>query len=139
MEPIGHLMKDKNYDQLAAIEKAISEKYGEKAISNPKANWNDQREKEYLEQMQELYLKQSKNDHSQEKIEINGIKVSKKLLNRECLRSCPVCGKFAKKSLDDVCLLKYDCCNSCYIKYVEGREQRWLEGWRPNENKQTKT
>ena len=135
MEPIGHLMKDKNYDQLAAIEKAISEKYGEKAISNPKANWNDQREKEYLEQMQELYLKQSKNDHSQEKIEINGIKVSKKLLNREQIRSCPVCGRFPKKSLDDVCLLKFDCCSTCYIQYVEGREQRWENGWRPNDNK----
>lgn len=128
-------MKDKNYDQLAAIEKAISEKYGEKAISNPKANWNDQREKEYLEQMQELYLKQSKNDHSQEKIEINGIKVSKKLLNREQIRSCPVCGRFPKKSLDDVCLLKFDCCSTCYIQYVEGREQRWENGWRPNDNK----
>ena len=126
---------NKNYDQIAAIEKAIAEKYGDEAVSNPRANWSDKREKEYLEQMQELYSKQKKNDHSQEKIDINGIKVSKKLLNREQLRSCPVCGRFPRKSLDDVCLLKFDCCNTCYYKYVEGREERWLKGWRPkNEN-----
>ena len=130
---------NKNYDQIAAIEKAIAEKYDDEAVSNPRANWSDKREKEYLEQMQELYSKQKKNDHSQEKIDINGIKVSKKLLNREQLRSCPVCGRFPKKSLDDVCLLKFDCCNDCYINYVEGREHRWESGWRPNENKQTKT
>ena len=128
-------MKDKDYDHIARVEKAIAEKYGDEAVSNPRANWSEEREKEYLEQMQELYYKQKKNDHSQEKIEINGIKVSKKLLNREQLRSCPVCGRFPKKSLDDVCLLKFDCCHKCYIQYVEGREQRWENGWRPNVNK----
>ena len=125
----------KNFDKVAAIEKAITEKYGEDTIQNPRANWDEEREKEYLQQMKEFYKKIKKNEESQEKIEINGIKVSKKLLNREQLRSCPVCGRFPRKSLDDVCLIKYDCCSKCYIQYVDGREQRWKEGWRPNENK----
>ena len=128
-------MKDKDFDHIARVEKAIAEKYGDEAVSNPRANWSEEREKEYIEQMQELYFKQKKNDDSKEKIEINGIKVSKKPLNREQLRSCPVCGRFPRKSLDDVCLIKYDCCNKCYIQYVDGREQRWKEGWRPNEDK----
>ena len=132
-------MKDKDFDHIARVEKAIAEKYGDEAVSNPRANWSEEREKEYLEQMQELYSKQKKHQESQQKIEINGIKVSKKLLNREQLRSCPVCGRFPKKSLDDVCLLKFDCCNQCYITYVEedgtGRKQRWENGWRPNVNK----
>ena len=125
-------MSEKDFDHIARVEKAIAEKYGDEAISNPRANWNEIREKEYLNQMQELYSKQKKNEHSQEKIEINGIKVSKKLLNRESLQSCPVCGAFPKKSMDDVCLVKFDCCSKCYIQYVEGREERWLKGWRPN-------
>ena len=128
----------KNYDQLAAVEKAIAEKYGEETIQNPKANWDENKEKEYLEQMKALYQKTKRNEESGEKIDINGIKVSKKLLNREQLRSCPVCGRFPKKSLDDVCLLKFDCCNKCYIQYVDGREQRWENGWRPNDNKGNK-
>lgn len=34
--------------------------------------------------------------------------------------------------MDDVCLVKFECCSKCYVQYVEGREERWLEGWRPN-------
>ena len=124
-----------DYDHIAAVEKAIAEKYGSEAVENPRSKWDEEKEKEYLQQMQELYSKQKKNEESKEKIEINGIKVSKKLLNREQLRSCPVCGRFPRKSLDDVCLIKYDCCSKCYIQYVDGREQRWKEGWRPNEDK----
>ena len=128
-------MEDKELNKIAAIEKAIAEKYGDEAVSNPRSNWGDEKEKEYLEQMQELYLKHKKNALSQEKIDINGIKVSKKLLNREQLRSCSLCGRFPRKSLDDVCLLKFDCCNKCYTQYIQGREQRWENGWRPNDNK----
>ena len=128
-------MKDKNLNKIAAVEKAISERYGDDTIQNPRANWDEEKEKEYLEQMKEFYKKIKKNEESQEKIDINGIKVSKKLLNRESLQSCPVCGSFPKKSMDDVCLLKFECCSKCYIEYVEGREERWQNGWRPDEDK----
>ena len=82
--------------------------------------------------MKEFYESLHKNAFGQEKVEVNGIKISKKLLNRESLNNCPVCGSFPKKTLDDVCLVKFECCNDCYIKYVEDREERWLKGWRPN-------
>ena len=121
-------------NHIAAVEKAISQKYGEETIQNPRANWDEAKEKEYLKQSKEFYQKSYKNQEQKEKVDINGIKVSKKLLNRESLRCCPVCGSFPKKSLDDVCLTKFDCCNKCYVQYVEGREERWLKGWRPNEN-----
>ena len=122
---------NKDYDKIAAIEKAISEKYGEDAIVNPNSDWDDNKEKEYIKQSQELYKKHKRFSEFTDKIDVNGIKVSKKLLNRESLKTCPVCGSFPKKSLDDVCLVKFQCCNNCYIKFVEGREERWLSGWRP--------
>ena len=134
MEHIRRLMS-KNFDKIAAVEKAITERYGEDTIQNPRANWDDEKEKEYLEQMKEFYKKIKKNEESQEKIDINGIKVSKKLLNRESLKSCPVCGAFPKKSMDDVCIVKFGCCNKCYDQYIEGREERWQNGWRPDEDK----
>jgi hypothetical protein len=128
-------MKDKELNQIAAIEKAIAEKYGTDTIANPVANWDDTKEKEYLSQMKQFYQKIKKNEQHEEKIDINGIKVSKKLLNRESSKSCPVCGFFPKKSMDDVCLVKFECCSECYDKYIFGREDRWLKGWRPkNEN-----
>ena len=38
---------------------------------------------------------------------------------------------------DNVYMTKYTCCYKCYIQWVEGREERWATGWRPNkgENK----
>ena len=125
-------MKVKDPDRMAAIEKAISKKYGEEAIKNLRAAWDEAAEKEYLEQMKRLYEKVKTQEEYSEKVDVNGIKISTKLLNRESLKSCPVCGVFPKKSMDDVCLTKFDCCYKCYIQYVEGREERWLTGWRPN-------
>jgi len=125
-------MNEKNLDRLAATEKAIAEKYGEETVVNPRSNWDENKEKEYLEQMKKFYKKVKRNEEYQEKIEINGIKVSKKLLNRESLKSCPVCGNFPKISMDDVCLIKFECCSICYDTYVFGREERWIKGWRPN-------
>ena len=123
--------KDPNY--IACIEKAIREKYGAEAIQNPKGNWDEIKEKEYLQQMKAFYKKTKKFEESQEKVDVNGIKVSKKLLNRDAIRSCPICDSFARRSKDDVCLVKFDCCYRCYIQYVENREERWLQGWRPDE------
>jgi formate dehydrogenase maturation protein FdhE len=131
MVDIGCLMS-KDFDKIAAIEKAIAKKYGEETIQNPRANWTEEKEQEYLEQMKEFYSSRRNIKQSQEKVDVNGIKISKKLLNRESLNNCPVCGSFPKKSMDDVCLVKFDCCNQCYVQYVEGREERWLQGWRPN-------
>ena len=124
------MSKDK-LNHIAAVEKAISKKYGDEAIQNPKANWDENKEKDYLQQMKEFYQKTQQIEESQEKVDVNGIKVSKKLLNRDAIRSCPFCSYFARRSMDDVCLVKFDCCFKCYIQYVEDREERWLKGWRP--------
>jgi|TARA_Y100000310_G_scaffold18550_1_gene18225 phosphopantetheine adenylyltransferase len=128
------MKKDPNY--IASIEKAISEKYGEEAIQNPKGNWDEIKEKEYLQQMKELYRKAKRIEESQEKVDVNGIKVSKKLLNRDAAQYCPVCSSSIRKAADDVCLIKFKCCSTCYIEYIEGREERWLNGWRPNKKEE---
>ena len=131
-------MSDTDFDKLAAIEQAITKKYGKEAIQNPRANWDEIKEKEYLEQLRELYKKTNENERWQEKVDVNGIKVSKKLFNRDSLQHCSVCSSLARKVLDDVCLLKYDCCYKCYIQYIEDREERWEKGWRPQgENNQS--
>ncbi len=126
----------KDYDKIAAIEKAIADKYGKETVQNPKGNWDENKEKHYLEQSKGFYKKIYKNNEWEEKVEVNGIKISKKLLNRESLKSCPVCGSFPRKSMDDIYLVKFECCSQCYFQYVEGREERWIDGWRPDEVKQ---
>ena len=73
---------NKDYDRIAAVEKAIKEKYGDEAIANPKAEWDEKKEKIYLQQMKELYERNNKKKGYSEKVDVNGIKISKKLLNR---------------------------------------------------------
>ena len=128
-------MSKKDFDKIAAIEQAIAKKYGKETIQNPRANWDEIKEKEYLDQMRELYKKSNANKKWEEKIDVNGIKVSKKLFNRDSLQRCMVCSSSLKKTADDVCFLKYECCYNCYVQYVEDREERWEKGWRPKGNK----
>ena len=152
----------KDWDHIAKIEKAINQKYGKEAIINPNSNWSEDKEKEYLEQLKELEgdleeaqrreeeqrgiqqsleqlkemsQKQTSLDEQQEKVEADGFLINKKLLTRETtILNCPVCTKRLKTVKDDIYNNKFECCHKCYINYVEGREERWLEGWRPGEN-----
>lgn len=116
-------------NKIAALEKAIAEKYGKEAIQNPKADWDEQKEKEYLESLQKIY--QEKQVKS-EKVEVNGILLSKKLLIRDNKRQCPVCEIYSFVPKDDLYMNKFGCCHKCYVQWVEDREERWLTGWRPN-------
>lgn len=126
---------DKDWDHIAKIEKAINQKYGKEAIINPSSEWNETKEKEYLEQLKEMSKKQISLDEQQEKVKADGFLINKKLLTRETtILNCPVCTKRLKTVKDDIYYNKYECCNRCYVNYIDGREERWLKGWRPGDN-----
>lgn len=128
-------MKEKDYEYIATVERAIEEKYGEETIQHPRANWDEDKEKQYLEQIKDLQQKQRKISEAKDKVEVDGFLMSKKLLTREVAsRTCPVCSSFSFSVKDDVYMNKFDCCFSCYVKWVENREERWLDGWRPNKS-----
>ena len=60
-------MSDKDWDKLAAFEKAIRQKYGEEAIQNPKANWNEEKEKNTFVNRKNCTLKNCSSLQSQKK------------------------------------------------------------------------
>ena len=123
-------MKDPN--RVARIEKAIAKKYGHEAVENPRKHWNGEKEKSYQDQIKKLAEKERAFEESEEKIEVDGILISKKLLTRETIRrDCPVCDTFSFNLKDDAYMMKYDCCYKCFIQWVDGREERWETGWRP--------
>ena len=122
-------------NHIAKVEKAIAQKYGEEAVQNPKANWDEEKEKEYLEQLKKASEKEKKIKEKSEKVETNGFFVSKKLLTKDTKRECPICDKYSFKLKDDVYMTKFECCYDCYIQYVDGREERWQKGWRPDRRK----
>ena len=72
---------------------------------------------------------------TQGKVEEDGFLINKKLLTRDHNRTCPVCRKYSFRSKDDLYMNKFEACFGCYVRFVEGREERWASGWRPNEEK----
>ena len=91
-----------------------------------------QKEEDYKEQIKKWQVRQDQLEYKNEKIEQDGFFISKKLLNKESNRVCPVCSVYSFEMVDDLYMGKYDCCFKCYIKWVEHREDRWFSGWRPN-------
>ena len=72
-------------------------------------------------------------DELNEKVEVNGVLIPKKLFTKDSQnRTCPVCNTYSFNSKDDVYMKKFECCCKCYIQWVDGREERWKTGWRPD-------
>ncbi len=124
-------MKEKDLNYIAGLEKAIKKKYGEGAIGTPAKFWAETKEQDYIEQLEAFIKKQKKAEQEHDAKNVDGVLISHKLLNKEGILNCPVCSKKLKTINDDIYFTKFDCCEKCYILYIEGREQRWLEGWRP--------
>ena len=128
------MSEKKNWDRIAKIEKAVKEQYGDEAVMNPKAEWTDEAEISYLEQLKQMAEKERLWRSKTEKVEVDeGVFVSKKLLNTEDMaaRDCPVCKNYSFDPKDDLYMNKFQCCWSCYIDHIQGREERWNDGWRP--------
>ena len=126
-------MKLKNSDKIAQFEKAIGKKYGKETIQNPNAGWNDDKEKEYLESTKKLQSKISKSNEDNDLVEIDGFLMPKRLINTESNRTCPTCSTYSFNKADDFYMHKFECCELCFVKWVDGREERWLAGWRPED------
>jgi hypothetical protein len=120
------MKKDLNY--IAGLEKAIKQKYGEEAVQNPSSNWTPEKEKEYLQQLKENKVKEMTADRVEER---EGFLFSAKLIKKDSKNVCDVCSNILKQQ-DMLYETKYECCRNCYIQYVEGREDRWKQGWRPD-------
>lgn len=121
-------MKESDLNKIAKIEKAIKDKYGEEAIQNPKGSWDQEKENRYLEDLKEFYKNNTKSKQTKD---VDGFKIKTRKASNQTTRTCPVCSKYSFDREDDLYMTKFDCCFDCYIKFVEGREERWKTGWRP--------
>ena len=113
-------MKNNDPDFPIRLEKAIKEKYESEAIVNPHSMWNKQKEEEYLAELKEVYGESSKGDL-----------ISEKLFSLKESKTCKICNTYRPKLINKIYFIKYDCCSYCYYDYVIDREERWLQGWRP--------
>ena len=117
----------KDLDYIVKVEKAIAKKYGKEAIQDPRSNWTEEKEKDYLEQIKEIYKAECTKSKHSDRIEKEGFFVTKKLFSRENDRICTACHEYSFDLKDDVYMNRFDCCNKCYEQFVHGREERWLD------------
>ena len=82
-----------------------------------------------------MYEKENAPHQREDKVEVDGFLISKKLLNRDNNRICPICDIYSFEIRDDIYMNKFDCCFKCYIQWVIDREERWKTGWRPPKEK----
>ncbi len=52
------MAKKLDLNDIVRFEQAIAKKYGPEAIENPRKHWNDEKEKDYQEQVNKLYKKE---------------------------------------------------------------------------------
>ena len=109
------------------LEKEIQQKYGQLAIKNPKADWNLEKEADFLQQIKNLSsLEYSKGKQEYEELE-DGSLVPSQLFIKENDKLCDICGKYSFKKQDDLYLNKYQTCFVCFLEKIEGREDKWKE------------
>ena len=123
-------MKKKDLNEIAKIENAIKKKYGEEAIQNPNSGWTQEKEKKYLKDLEIFY---SNRKPEKEIIELKkDIFIKNGKITQKQSQICGTCSSYSVSHVDDIYMTKFDCCFNCYVQYIEGREERWKSGWRPN-------
>ena len=121
--------KDPNI--IAAIEKAIAEKYGKDTVQDFRNEWEEDKEKEYLNQLKEMRVRRDKFSTSKEEITVGDVKIKKRPDRQKEDRSCPVCKTYSFSRRDDLYMNRFKCCYDCYVDFIEYREEAWKSGERP--------
>jgi len=103
----------KDLNEVAKIEQAIENRWGKEAVENPASHWDDQKEKDYLEQLKEQATKQEKSSVTKEK---DGILITSKLFIDRKADKCPVCYNFKMSNIDKVMIKKKGHCQTCEWK-----------------------
>lgn len=120
-------------EYLDKVQKAISEKYGDETIQSLRANWTTAKEISYLKEIRRLSKQQIVEEDPEDKVEVDGVFIPKKLFIKETDRVCASCGEYSFNNQDDLYMTKFRCCWKCYVQYVEGREEKWLKQLTANE------
>jgi len=120
-------------DQIAHLEKLFAEEYGEQSVKDFRAEWSPEREKEYLAQLKRQTRRD--NDGEMKKVEVEGVMITERALGRKTARVCPVCETYSFSGRDDLFMNRFACCYECHVEFVDGREERWTNGWRPDEGR----
>ena len=131
------MKKDLNY--VAAVEKAISEKYGKEAVQDFRSTWEPKREESYLVQLKNRRTKLQTFKDRKKFFLVGDVEIRKKHNTERTNRTCPVCKTYSFCARVDLYMNRFKCCYLCYVDFVERREEEWAAGKRPTEEQITAT
>ena len=123
------MKKDLNY--VAAVEKAISEKYGKEAVQDFRSTWETEREESYLVQLKNRRTKLQTLKDRKKFFLVGDVEIKKKHNAEQPNRTCPVCKTYSFSSRDDLYMNRFETCRLCYYEFIEHNENNWKQGWRP--------
>mgnify|MGYP003140451891 FL=1 len=103
----------KDLNKVAKIEQAIEKRWGKEAVENPASHWDEEKEKEYLEQIKERASKEGRSSTTREH---DGILITSKLFIDRKADKCPVCHSFKMSNIDKVMIKKIGHCQRCEWK-----------------------
>ncbi len=127
-------MKKKDYNLIAAFEKAISEKYGKGAAQDFRDSWEPEKEKDYLKQIKKRNLSRDAYRDKKIVVEVGDVVIYKKNERHRQNRTCPVCKTYSFSAKDDLYMNRFDCCYVCYVDFVEPDEEEWKKGNKPEKS-----
>jgi len=112
----------KNIEYIDKLEFAVKKQYGEEAVTNPAKLWNKEKEENYLEQLKLQDKKDKENNKKKLIFDENGNKQSE-LKSLKLRKKCNICSKYLLSNKDNLFILKFNSCEECYIKHIEGRNK----------------
>ena len=125
------MKKDPNH--IAAVEKAVAEKYGKDAVQDFRSLWDPEKEKNYISDVKKRKHQTKKNTNHKEKIISEDTVIKSRRNTAQESRVCPVCKTYSFSGRDDLYMNRYKCCYQCYIDFVLYREEAWKNGDRPTQ------
>jgi len=114
-------MKKVDPNHIAALEKAVADKYGKVAVQDFRNEWGPEKEEEYLKQLKQRNKAGTNN---------------KKSKSRKTNRTCPVCKTYSFSAKDDLYMNRFKCCHQCYLEHIAPtptHKEKWQSGYRPSE------
>jgi len=118
---------------VAALEKAVAEKYGKDAVQDFRSEWKEEDEKRYLAQLEKrtkLSLQKEKPTHI---IDDGEIEIKTHRIEKTQERTCPVCKTYSFSPRDDLYMNRFKACRLCYYDFIFCREDDWMSGKRPTD------
>jgi hypothetical protein len=126
-------MNKDNPDYIAAIERAVKDKYGNQAVQDFRSQWAPAKEKEYLAQLKKRHRKNKSHSRQKEIVVRGDIVIKKREPKAATERKCPVCKTYSFSAADDLYMNRFGCCHDCYLDFVFAKPAEWENGWRPTD------